>query len=253
MGFKFKIIVLLITFLWIGAGMSLAQTKGVRPPHVINAAGGSAIVGGNYYGYNIGEPIITTRQTSTNYYTQGFLQPDYKIATAFNAGVYVFNESCQGAADGSIVTNAYNTKGKVQYILSPLASPGDTTATIVNLAPATYTFIIQDSINLPIQKVITIQPSSETCPIVTYHAFSPNSDGLNDLYIITGIENYPDNHVYFFNRWGTKVWDKAKYDNVKVVWDGKDMNGISLNPGTYFYVIDIDGKKPQKNWVEITK
>jgi gliding motility-associated-like protein len=137
--------------------------------------------------------------------------------------------------------------------LTPLPSPVDTTATIVNLAPGTYTFVIQDSINIPIKKVITIQPSSETCPIITYHAFSPNGDGLNDLYIITGIENYPDNHVYFFNRWGTKVWDKAKYDNVKIVWDGKDMNGIPLNPGTYFYVIDIDGKKPQKNWVEITK
>lgn len=209
--------------------------------------------GGNYYAFNIGEPIIGTYTSSTNDYTQGFLQPDYKIGTAFNAGFYVFNESCQGASDGSITINAYNGKGSVKYIISPMPSPGDTTSVITGLPPGTYTISVQDSVLRSVNKVFTINASSEICPITPYHAFSPNNDGLNDLYIIDGIENYPDNHVYIFNRWGTKVWDRTKYDNVKVVWDGKDVSGNPLTSGTYFYVIDITGKKPLKSWVELTK
>jgi len=245
------IILLLIFPLLGGVGVSYAQTN-VPPPHVINSAGGSVkFTGGNYYGYNIGEPIVGT---SGHYYTQGFLQPDYNIGDAFNATIYFFNESCQGAADGSIIANAYNSIGPVKYTLTPSPSLADTTATIVSLIPGTYTLTIKDSIGNLLNKTITISASSETCPITVYHAFSPNGDGLNDIYIIEGIEKYPDNHVYFFNRWGTLVWDKAKYDNVKTVWDGKDLkSGNSLSPGTYFYVIEIDGKKPQKNWVEITK
>jgi|ERR1700758_3059384 len=238
-----------------GIGVGFAQTN-VPPPHVINAAGGSTkIAGGNYYAYNIGEPIAGTGHNGngTNYYTQGFLQPDYKIGTAFNAGIYFFNESCQGAQDGSIITNAYNNKGPVKYTLTPNPSGADTTAHITNLSPGTYTLSIQDSVGKVLTHTITIAASNETCPVTTYHAFSPNGDGLNDLYIISGIENYPDNHVYIFNRWGTLVWDRAKYDNVKNVWDGKDNKGATLSTGTYFYVIEGVSNKSLKNWVELTR
>lgn len=235
--------------------ISFAQIN-VAPPYVVNAAGGSTkIPGGNYYAYNVGEPIVGTYHAGngTDYYTQGFLQPDYKIGTAFNASIFFTNESCQGASDGLISVNAYNGKGPLKYTLVPSPSAGDTTSIITGLLPGTYTLTVMDSVGKSLSKTITIQASSETCPITVYHAFSPNNDGLNDLYIISGIENYPGNHVYFFNRWGTLVWDKVKYDNVKTVWDGKDNKGTPLNPGTYFYVIEIDGKKPMKNWVEITK
>jgi gliding motility-associated-like protein len=239
------------------SGYGLFAQVNVPPPHVVNSAGGSVkFAGGNYYGYNIGEPIVGTvgpPTVSSNYYTQGFLQPDYKIGTAFNATIRFTNESCQGASDGSIIANAYNNKGKVKVSITPSPSAGDTTSTIVGLSPGTYTLTIHDSTTKTLQHIITIQASSETCPITVYHAFSPNGDGLNDVFIIDGIQNYTDNHVYFFNRWGTLVWDRAKYDNVKNVWDGKDNKGSTLDMGTYFYIIEITGKKPQKSWVEITK
>ena len=253
MNYRWVLFVLIAYNLSFVTHHSFAQSNAL-PPHVINAAGGSVkVTGGNYYGFNIGEPIVGTYSTSTNYFTQGFLQPDYKIGTAFNASIYFFNESCQGASDGSIIINAYNGKGSVTYSISPSPSPADTSSTITDLPPGTYTLTVQDSIGKSVVKTITITASTEICPITAYHAFSPNGDGLNDVFIIDGIDKYADNHVYFFNRWGTLIWDKPKYDNVKVVWDGKDRNGNVLAVGTYFYVIELDGKKPQKNWVEITK
>jgi gliding motility-associated-like protein len=242
---------ILYIFFFAAAGL-LAQTN-VPPPQVLNAAGGTAKVNGYYYGYNIGEPVVGTGKTAANYYTQGFLQPDYKIGTAFNASVYYTNESCEGASDGSIVANPYNSHGPVTYSLSPAPSLGDTTSSMVNLPPGTYTLTIKDSIGNTLSKKIVINPSYEICPITVHHAFSPNNDGLNDTYIIDGIENYSDNHVYFFNRWGQLIWDHAKYDNTTVVWNGKDNKGNEIVVGTYFYIIDIKGNKPYKGWVQITK
>ncbi|HEX7415168.1 MAG TPA: gliding motility-associated C-terminal domain-containing protein [Bacteroidia bacterium] len=246
------ILLILSPLLWRGVGGEVFAQTNVPPPHVLNSAGGSVkIVGGNYYGYNIGEPIVGTGvNPGNNYYTQGFLQPNYAIGNSFNASIYYGDESCEGANDGFIVANVYNNKGHIHYSLPPSA---DSSANSVNLAPGTYTLTIHDSINKPLIQVITIKPSTETCPVHAHNAFSPNGDGLNDTYIIDGIENYPNNHVYFFNRWGQQLWDKAHYDNITIVWNGKDSKGDALYAGTYFYVIDIDGKKPMKGWVEITK
>ncbi|HXB42077.1 MAG TPA: gliding motility-associated C-terminal domain-containing protein [Bacteroidia bacterium] len=225
----------------------------VPPPQVFNSAGTTAKVNGNYYGFNIGEPIAQTANTGTNYYTQGFLQPDYKIGTAFGASIHVGGESCQGAGDGFLVANPFNNGGHVKFSLSPSPSPADTTSTMYNLPPGTYNLTIRDSVGNVLTKTIIIQSSTKECEDTVYHAFSPNDDGLNDLFIIGGIKRFPDNHVFFFNRWGQLVWDKKNYDNVKVVWDGKDNAGVPLTSGTYFYVIDRKGGTTQKNWVELTK
>lgn len=89
--------------------------------------------------------------------------------------------------------------------------------------------------------------------VTVYNSFSPNGDGLNDAFVIDDIERFNPNHVYIYNRWGQLVWDKANYDNIKVVWDGKDNAGNSLAVGTYFYIIELNGLKTAKSWVELIK
>ncbi len=237
----------------LSAGL-FAQTP---PPHVLNTAGGTyTVTGGNYYGFNIGEPIVGTGHNGngSNYYTQGFLQPDYQIGTAFGANVYVFGESCKGSGDGYLVANPFNASGPVSYTLNP-ASPSTYSATpITNLSPGNYVLTVQDSAGNYVVKNVIIQPSTQECEDTVYHAFSPNADGLNDLFIISGITRFPENHVYIFNRWGQLVWDREKYDNVKVVWDGKDNKDVPLTAGTYFYLINHKaGSKPKKSWVELTR
>jgi len=250
---KYKSLVLALAFSLSLICYKVSSQVNVPPPHVINAAGGSTkIAGGNYYGYNIGEPIVGTQKSTpfTNYYTQGFLQPNYDIGTAFNDSIYVNNESCQGAHDGSIVVaKVYNNKGAVHYSLSPTS---DSTANSYNLMPGTYTLTIRDSINHPLLKVITINASTEICAVTVHNAFSPNGDGLNETFIIDNIEAYPSNHVYIYNRYGQLLWNEPGYNNTTTVWDGKTQDGKTLYAGTYFYIIEINTKKPMKGWVEIT-
>jgi len=85
--------------------------------------------------------------------------------------------------------------------------------------------------------------------------FSPNGDGVNDHFIIEGIEKYPVNTIVIFNRWGNKVYKTDGYLND---WDGTNMFGISvggkkLPEGTYFYILDIGTGKIYKGYITLTK
>jgi len=74
--------------------------------------------------------------------------------------------------------------------------------------------------------------------------FSPNENNVNDKLIIRGIENFPDNTVKIFNRWGILVYETDGYDNETAVWQGIPQNNLTagmgeLPEGTYFYVITL--------------
>ena len=78
-------------------------------------------------------------------------------------------------------------------------------------------------------------------PINIPSAFSPNGDGLNDVWIIKGLESYPNLTIDIFNRWGSIVYRTNGYDDARA-WDGTIGNGNAAI-GTYYYVIDLkDGK-----------
>ena len=87
--------------------------------------------------------------------------------------------------------------------------------------------------------------------ILPPQAFSPNGDGINDIFRIKGLEDYPDNRIEIINRWGNIIYIKAPYLNE---WDGKTTAGKDLPEGTYFYIIDLnDGTKPQKGYIYLKR
>ena len=69
-----------------------------------------------------------------------------------------------------------------------------------------------------------------------------NEDGINDLFIIDGIAQYPDNEITIFSRWGDKVFHVAGYNNIDLdkVWNGHHQdNDQPLPQGTYYYVLKL--------------
>jgi gliding motility-associated-like protein len=89
---------------------------------------------------------------------------------------------------------------------------------------------------------------NEDC-LVFHNVITPNGDGLNDKWIIDCIENFPDNKVTIFNRWGDSVNSFKNYDNVSQVWNGTTTDGKPLPDGTYYYVLTIKNGGKYSGWI----
>jgi len=70
--------------------------------------------------------------------------------------------------------------------------------------------------------------------LIFYSGFSPNGDGINDEFVVQGIENYPDHDLAIYNRWGNQVLFSRNYQND---WQGR-WEDSPLPDGTYFYVFN---------------
>ncbi len=100
---------------------------------------------------------------------------------------------------------------------------------------------------------VTIQPGC----LHVFNEFSPNGDGVNDVFKIVCITRYPNNVLKVYNRWGNIVFEQRNYNNS---WDGTS-NGRAtitsdkkLPEGTYYYVLDLgDGSKPRQDWLYINR
>ena len=70
-------------------------------------------------------------------------------------------------------------------------------------------------------------------------AFSPNADGLNDVFVIRGISKVK--HLIIYNRWGNVVYERndiAAGDRANG-WDGT-YKGEPQPPGTYLYFAEME-------------
>lgn len=78
---------------------------------------------------------------------------------------------------------------------------------------------------------------TDLCCVVSFpNAFTPNSDGRNDVFrpIFAGYRRFHTFRVS--NRWGQTVFESA---NTNPSWDGT-YNGVPQDMGTYFYFIKYD-------------
>ena len=80
------------------------------------------------------------------------------------------------------------------------------------------------------------------CPIEVYNGMTPGGDGKNDMFVIGGIDCYPNNTVQIFNRWGVLVYNQTGYNNNDKAFRGISEGNLTLSKeeelpvGTYYYV-----------------
>jgi gliding motility-associated-like protein len=150
---------------------------------------------------------------------------------------------------------------QVTYSWTPTSTCTANCDSLVNLMAQTYTVNVfityTNSVgsvkNDTINKVITVAGSNELCRIKIFNGISANGDGQNDVFTIENIEEFPNNHLTIFNRWGAQLADIKGYNTTTNSWPTKDKLA-NLLPSTYFYILDLgDGSKPIKGWLELIK
>jgi gliding motility-associated-like protein len=171
-------------------------------------------------------------------------------------------ETCDPADAGMFTTLLTNVGGCDSLVIETISLlPSDTTIL------TSYTCEVQDTgvteiilinsfgCDSLIQNVTSLLPL-DSCIIPVIHrevyipnVFSPNGDGVNDYFFISGhpegIRNIPLLQIY--DRWGGLVYERvdALPNLPEQGWDGK-ARGDDINPGVFVYVahlVHADGKE----------
>jgi gliding motility-associated-like protein len=166
--------------------------------------------------------------------------------TVSNDVIICNGESFQLQAGGGMDYSWSPTNGLNQTdIPNPVASPSQTT---------TYTVTVRDANGCTATAAVTVNVMCDTLDIP--NGFSPNNDGTNDYFVIDGIDAYPGNVLFIYNRWGNLIYKQKDYANK---WDGRsNVNGVmfgqELPNGTYYFILDLNiEQKPVNGFVVIRR
>jgi len=132
-------------------------------------------------------------------------------------------EICPGQQIG---LNPNSTGTGLQYIWQD----GTTSPVYSAIIPGNYSVTISNQCG---NANDVIQIKQGVCKVFVPTGFTPNNDGLNDRFTITGPSYVKDFYMQVYNRWGQKIYaTKDPYNG----WDGK-LYKIEQPAGVYIYRI----------------
>ncbi len=140
------------------------------------------------------------------------------------------NSSITLSADGSIANNLnWYTEGCGQNYIgkkSPLliASPKVTTTYYASSESSCYSYC--DSIKIYVE-------NCDSSDIYIPNAFTPNGDGLNDVFKIETLAEFSEFHLYIYDRWGEELFES---NDKNKGWDGIYKGKLVPN-GVYVYLV----------------
>ena len=79
---------------------------------------------------------------------------------------------------------------------------------------------------------------------------SDNGDGINDVFNIVKITNYPNSSLVIYSRSGVEIYNKRNYQNT---WPLDQDQKVP--EGSYFYFLDLenDGLIDKRGWIYLTR
>lgn len=189
----------------------------------------NGVTDGQYFTPTVG----TTTYTATGTDVNGCEDTDDVIVSVSGTPELIitgFSPDCQGESTGSAQADV--TGGISPY--SFVWSNGSITSVIGGIPAGTYSVTVTDDAGCITSGEVIVTDGTDPCFFVP-GGLSPNGDGNNDTWGVTGLDNYPDASVMIYNRWGQLLYDVGP-DGPP--WDGMYL-GEELPTADYYYVIDL--------------
>ena len=158
-----------------------------------------------------------------SYFDEGIFQVKQDCKTVFVSTKYGSDITYRwdfGDHDNKIINSAnasytYSKPGKypIRLILSSSKGCSDTLQQMVEI-PSCVSPEDLDQIKIP-------------------NVFTPNGDGVNDVFSIQGLEKFTDNEITIFDRWGKECFHQRDYNEKNV------FSGSNCNDGVYYYIVNV--------------
>lgn len=145
-----------------------------------------------------------------------------------------------GSATGNVESFYWSptTAMLASNTLSPTVSPTDTVTYTLYVLPGQGCPVVSDDVFVFVYKSLNVP-----------NAFSPNGDGINDVWLVKGLETYPGSVTKIYNRSGMLVFEGKSGAS----WDGTYKNQ-PVPIGTYYYLIDLHiGKPVMSGWIAVIR
>lgn len=136
--------------------------------------------------------------------------------------------------DRTITLHPKVSSDSVTYLWTPNINMEDNTVknpVVTGVDDITYKLTVTDSRGCVSSDTTMVKVAPK---LVVPNTFTPNNDGINDFWNITGLIAYTDAVVDIYTRYGQKIYHSIGYDKP---WDGV-FGGKQLPTGVYYYVID---------------
>lgn len=128
------------------------------------------------------------------------------------------------------------------YSSQPSAFPKQTTTYFLTVTDTATAYLCKTSISDSV--LITV----DDCLPILPNVFTPNSDGINDEFIIS---NLPlESNVIIYNRWGQEIINYKLRDKN---WYGEDYSGTTCMEGVYYYIVSLPNGKAYKSSLELMR
>ncbi|NJO24909.1 MAG: gliding motility-associated C-terminal domain-containing protein [Bacteroidia bacterium] len=104
----------------------------------------------------------------------------------------------------------------------------------------TYTVTVSNNGNCIATDFVTVFVTCTKGNLYIPNTFSPNGDGMNDIFYPRGRGINAIKALRVFNRWGQLVFEKQNFNanDASSGWDGT-FKGAHLTPDVYVYIIDV--------------
>ena len=129
----------------------------------------------------------------------------------------------------------------------PALGLSDTSSFDVNAAPTNTTVYYLTVDNGTCKATDSLTVTAECSSIYVPNAFSPNDDGLNDIFMALGMD-IKEFKLIIFNRWGEKIFETQ---DINLGWDG-NYRGSKAPQGIYVWELEASDKngKPLLNDIQ---
>ncbi len=111
-------------------------------------------------------------------------------------------------------------------------SDGSTSQTFTSTIPGLFSVEVTDANNCSFTDEINLTPGCGHDVFIP-NAFSPNADGVNDIYNIVPFNDLLSFDIQIYNRWGQLLFES---NDIAIGWDGNH-NNITSEVGTYVYLV----------------
>jgi gliding motility-associated-like protein len=145
--------------------------------------------------------------------------------------------------DGNCEYDVFGCTDSFASNYNPLATVDDGSC-VLYLAGCTD----EEALNYNPQAIIDDGSCVVACLLSIPNAFTPNNDGLNDVWYVEMIDPscWLDWHAAIYNRWGGLVWESNTPDDV---WIGSNYNGNHyVADGIYVYIVKGVGYNPNNTF-----